>query len=46
MAGNPVTEPFAEGDMTLEEKAASRTQRRSRPAGRSVGTANLFDGEG
>jgi exodeoxyribonuclease VII small subunit len=34
-AGNPVTESFAEGEMTLEEKAAARTQRRSRPARRS-----------
>ena len=33
-AGNPVTEPFDEGDMTLEEKAAARTQRRTRPAAR------------
>ncbi len=32
--GNPVTEPFDEREMTLDEKAASRSQRRSRPANR------------
>ena len=32
--GNPLTEPFDEAEMTLEEKAASRDQRRSRPAAR------------
>ena len=30
--GNPVTEPFDEAEMSLEEKAATRTRRRSRPA--------------
>ena len=33
--GNPVTEPFDEREMTLDEKAASRSQRRSRPANRT-----------
>lgn len=28
--GNPVTQPFDEQDMTLEEKAQSRSQRRSK----------------
>ena len=30
--GNPVTHAFDDADMTLDEKAASRSQRRSRPA--------------
>jgi exodeoxyribonuclease VII small subunit len=34
--GNPLTEPFDEQEMTLDEKAASRSQRRSRPASRNV----------
>ena len=34
--GKPVTEPFDEREMTLDEKAASRSQRRSRPAGRTA----------
>ncbi len=29
--GNPVTEAFEEGELTLDEKAASRSRRRSRP---------------
>ena len=29
--GNPVTETFDDADMTLDEKAASRSKRRSRP---------------
>lgn len=33
--GKPVTEPFDEREMTLDEKAASRSQRRSRPANRA-----------
>jgi exodeoxyribonuclease VII small subunit len=33
--GKPVTEPFDEREMTLDEKAASRSQRRSRPANRT-----------
>jgi len=34
--GHPLTEPFDEQEMTLDEKAASRSQRRSRPASRNV----------
>jgi len=34
--GHPVTEPFDEREMTLDEKAASRSQRRSRPAKRTA----------
>ena len=34
--GKPVTEPFDEREMTLDEKAASRSQRRSRPANRAT----------
>jgi exodeoxyribonuclease VII small subunit len=34
--GKPVTEPFDEREMTLDEKAASRSQRRSRPASRAA----------
>jgi exodeoxyribonuclease VII small subunit len=30
--GNPVTEAFDDADMALEEKAAARSQRRTRPA--------------
>ncbi len=30
--GNPITEAFDDADMTLDEKAAARGQRRSRPA--------------
>jgi len=37
--GKPVTEPFDEREMTLDEKAASRSQRRSRPANRASPTA-------
>jgi exodeoxyribonuclease VII small subunit len=33
--GKPLTEPFDEREMTLDEKAASRSQRRSRPANRT-----------
>lgn len=33
--GKPVTEPFDEQEMTLDEKAASRSQRRSRPSSRA-----------
>ena len=33
--GKPLTEPFDEREMTLDEKAASRSQRRSRPASRA-----------
>jgi len=29
--GNPITEPFDDAELSLDEKAASRTQRRSRP---------------
>lgn len=38
--GNPVTEPFDEAEMTLDEKAASRSQRRSRPSGRSAASSS------
>lgn len=31
--GRPVTQPFDESEMSLEEKAASRSRRRSRPGG-------------
>ncbi|NLF69468.1 MAG: exodeoxyribonuclease VII small subunit [Candidatus Anammoximicrobium sp.] len=34
--GKPVTEPFDEREMTLDEKAASRSKRRSRPANRAL----------
>jgi exodeoxyribonuclease VII small subunit len=34
--GKPLMEPFDEQEMTLDEKAASRSQRRSRPASRNV----------
>ena len=38
--GKPVTEPFDEREMTLDEKAASRSQRRSRPANRTSPSAD------
>jgi exodeoxyribonuclease VII small subunit len=33
--GNPITEPFDEADMSLDEKAAARTQRRTHRTSRS-----------
>jgi exodeoxyribonuclease VII small subunit len=34
--GNPVTEPFDDAELSLDEKAAARTQRRSRSIGDDV----------
>jgi exodeoxyribonuclease VII small subunit len=39
--GNPVTEPFDDQDLTLDEKAASRTRRRSRPAQKRSDASDL-----
>jgi len=33
--GNPIAKAFDDADMTLDEKAAARSQRRSQPAGKS-----------
>lgn len=42
--GNPVTQPFEEGTMSLEEKAAARSRRRSR--GGSAAGAEAASGSG
>lgn len=44
--GNPLTEPFDEQEMTLDEKAASRSRRRSRPTARNVTADREQDPEG
>ncbi len=38
--GNPVTEPFDDREMTLDEKAASRSRRRSRTSASEGGDAD------
>jgi exodeoxyribonuclease VII small subunit len=40
--GNPITEPFDDAELSLDEKAAARTQRRSRP----IGETGTPSGEG
>ena len=37
--GNPITEPFDDAELSLDEKAAARSQRRSHPAGRGDGAS-------
>ena len=36
--GNPISEPFDEGEMSLDEKATSRSKRRSRKRPDDLGT--------
>ena len=36
--GNPISEPFDEGEMSLDEKAAARSKRRSRKRPDDLGT--------
>jgi exodeoxyribonuclease VII small subunit len=36
--GNPISEPFDEGEMSLDEKATSRSKRRSRNRPDDLGT--------
>lgn len=42
--GRPVVQPFAESDMTLEEKQAARSRRRSRSGG-TGGASDEIDGQ-
>lgn len=44
--GRPLTEPFDEAEMSLEEKAATRSRRRSRPAASADGVAEDMDTPG
>lgn len=41
--GRPVVQPFAESEMTLEEKQAARSRRRSRNGGASEATDEMDD---
>lgn len=44
--GRAITEPFDDGEMTLDEKAAARSQRRSRPASRNRAADQERDSSG
>jgi len=41
--GNPITEPFDDAELSLDEKAAARTQRRSRPISASPDPSDAGD---
>lgn len=44
--GNPITEPFDDAELSLGEKAAARTLRRSRPNGKGAIPSNEGDIDG